>query len=44
VLLGRPMPLPVPIKILIHLTMPFVPQARRKAFREFMAYVLLEPC
>jgi methyltransferase (TIGR00027 family) len=42
--LGRPMPLPVPIKILIHLTMPFVPQARRKAFREFMAYVLLEPC
>jgi methyltransferase (TIGR00027 family) len=42
--LGRPMPLPLPMKILVKLTMALVPSARRKAFREFMAYVLLEPC
>ena len=41
--LGRTISLPAPIKIAMQIVLRFLSRARRKAFQEFMGYVLLKP-
>ena len=41
--LGRPMPLPRRLKVMIALTRPFTPKSRLEAMRRFAGYSLLEP-
>ncbi|HEY6240893.1 MAG TPA: SAM-dependent methyltransferase [Burkholderiales bacterium] len=41
--LGRPIPLPLLVKIAMKLAAPFLPKERRAAMKHFAGYVLLEP-
>ncbi|PWT72922.1 MAG: SAM-dependent methyltransferase [Proteobacteria bacterium] len=41
--LGRPIPLPAPMKLAMKIRMMLLPKEQRKAFLEFMGYALLEP-